>query len=266
MDSLQGSTDASPAPRAALIVGHPGHELRVHHWIELHHPVVFCLTDGSGGNAESRIESTRRLLGRLGSSEGSVFGRHTDKDLYRCLLEGRVEVFVSLAKDLAGAMATAGVNCVAGDAVEGFNPVHDVCRFIIDGAVEMMRRDGLGELNNYDFLLDSLPVPGTGPLLAKDWCIRLDDEALERKLESSMDYPELREEVVKALDLYGKDSFKWECLRHADTEKGLSAFEQELPFYERYGETRVAQGRYQVVIRYREHVLPVRRAIEEAAK
>lgn len=130
----------------------------------------------------------------------------------------------------------------------------------------MMRRDGCGEVKNYDFLLDSLPVPGTDPLPAADWYLQLDDEALERKLESSMDYPELREEVVKVLDRYGKDSFKWECLRPADTEKVLSTFEQELPAYERYGEIRVAQGRYQGVIRYREHVLPVRRAIEEAVK
>ena len=35
----------------------------------------------------------------------------------------------------ACAFEKAGVNYVAGDAVEGFNPAHDVCRLIVDGAV-----------------------------------------------------------------------------------------------------------------------------------
>ena len=34
--------------KAALIVAHPGHELRVHHWMELARPLVLVLTDGSG--------------------------------------------------------------------------------------------------------------------------------------------------------------------------------------------------------------------------
>ena len=48
--------------RAALIIGHPGHETLLHHWIERERPVVFVLTDGSGGGAVARTTHSRRLI------------------------------------------------------------------------------------------------------------------------------------------------------------------------------------------------------------
>ena len=32
----------------ALVIGHPGHELLVHGWLEVARPIVFVFTDGSG--------------------------------------------------------------------------------------------------------------------------------------------------------------------------------------------------------------------------
>src|SRR5207253_5484219 len=37
---------ALPGGRAALVIAHPGHELRVYHWLRLARPSVFILTDG----------------------------------------------------------------------------------------------------------------------------------------------------------------------------------------------------------------------------
>src|SRR4029077_12021317 len=63
---------------AALVVAHPGHELRVHGWLERHRPVVFVLTDGSGSTASSRLHSTQRILLRAEARQGSIFGRFSD--------------------------------------------------------------------------------------------------------------------------------------------------------------------------------------------
>jgi len=52
----------------ALIIAHPGHELRVHHWLEKTRPLVFVLTDGSGRTAQSRLHSTTRILERAGAT------------------------------------------------------------------------------------------------------------------------------------------------------------------------------------------------------
>ena len=152
-------TSVTPGPQTvALVVAHPGHELIVYHWIEQHQPIYCCLTDGSGGGATSRLASTTRLLNNVGASIGPIYGRYPDKEIYRLLLERRADVFVALSQELASALEQAGVDCVAGDAVEGFNPAHDICRLIVDGAVEILRRRTGREVRNYDFLLDGPPT------------------------------------------------------------------------------------------------------------
>jgi hypothetical protein len=233
----------------------------VYGWIEKHQPIYCCLTDGSGGAATSRLASTGRLLDHVGASVGPIYGRYTDKEIYQLLLGGRVDAFVALARELADALEGAGVECVAGDAVEGFNPTHDVCRLIVDGAVGIVHRKSGRDVRNYEFLLDGSPgfhFPGS--LVA-----RLDERALERKLAAARDYVEMRSEVETAIGRHGRQAFAIECLRPAATTLHVSRFERELPHYERYGEMRVTEGRYSDVIRYREHVLPVALAIEAAA-
>jgi hypothetical protein len=263
----------SPVPsgdlgKAALIVAHPGHELMVYHWMERRRPLYFCLTDGSGGNATSRLASTTRLLDGAGARHGQLYGRYPDREIYRLLLEGRVDVFVGLANELADALTEARVDCVAGDAVEGFNPVHDVCRFLIEGAVAMVRRRTGRSLQNHDFVLEATPDTCPEPLRSGALFMRLDDAAVARKLEAALAYPELRHEVSAALGRFGKRAFALECLRPATTATGLmiDQFEKEAPAYERSGETRVGEGLYHEIIRYRGHVLPVRTAIQEAAQ
>ena len=254
-------TTVTPGPhRVAVVVAHPGHELIVYHWMEAHHPIYCCLTDGSGGAATSRLSSTTRLLNAIGASAGPIYGRYSDRHVYRLLLERRVDVFVGLAKELASALEEAGVDCVAGDAVEGFNPAHDVCRLIIDGAVLMVRRRTGREVRNYDFLLDGLHEPSYPGSIV----VRLDDVALERKLAAARAYTEMRPEVEAALSRYGRQAFAMECLRPAGTSL-YARFEHERPEYEHHGEKRVTEGRYNEIIRYRDHVRPVVKAIEDAA-
>ena len=252
-----------PSPNAiALVVAHPGHELVVYHWIEQHRPIYCCLTDGSGGNATSRLASTTRLLNDLGASIGPIYGRYADREIYRLLLDRRADVFVALSQELASTLERAGVDCVAGDAVEGFNPSHDICRLIVDGAVEIVRRRTGRDVRNYDFRLDGPPSPPRPGSLV----FQLDDEALQRKLGAARAYPEMRTEVESALAKYGSQAFASECLNPAATKLHTSRFEQEQPYYERFGESRVSDGRYSEVVRYREHVRPVAMAIQAAAE
>ena len=247
---------------SAIIVAHPGHELRVHHWMERKRPLYFCLTEGSGGAAESRMASTTLLLESVGATPGRLYGRYADKDVYRLLLGGRIEVFVKLAQELADALTAADVDCVAGDAVEGFNPAHDVCRFVIDGAVDLARSRTGRAIQNYEFVLDGSPDDCPDAVREDATWIHLDEAALDRKVESALQYPELRDEVKAALQRFGKGAFAVECLRPTTTHLMIEKFSRDLPDYERYGETRVREGRYDEVIRYRQHVLPVRTAIE----
>jgi hypothetical protein len=251
---------------SALIVAHPGHELRVFGWMEQERPLYCSLTEGSGGAATSRIASTTRILEQVGATAGPVYGRYADRDVYRLLLDGRIDVFVEMAQELAAALIAGGIDCVAGDAAEGFNPSHDVCRFLIDGAVAAAQSHTGRKIRNLDFVLDSSPAGCPEALRGDAIWLRLDGAALDRKIEAAMHYAALRDEVQAALQRFGKDAFAVECLRPSTTALMIEQFEQELPAYERYGDIRVREGRYREIIRYRQHVLPVRAAIDQACQ
>jgi hypothetical protein len=247
--------------QAALVVAHPGHELRLHHWLELTQPVVFVLTDGSGHTGQSRLASTTGVLAAAAARPGSIYGRFTDAGLYTLMREGNPAPFVGLARELAAALSSLEVGIVAGDALEGFNPSHDLCRYIINVAVSLMQQDTQRAPENYDFLLDgdpgSRPQGAGGAVL-----VELDDAALQRKLAAAAGYPELKAETAAALERFGVGAFRTECLRPVlDLREGLDRLEIQPPAYERFGEMRVRDGYYDHVIRYRETVQPLVRAL-----
>jgi hypothetical protein len=250
--------------QSALIVAHPGHELCVFRWMEEFQPLYCCITEGSGGTGMSRIASTTALLDSVGAARGPIFGRYRDKEVYQLLLDGTVDVFADMATELADFLMEAGVAQVAGDAVEGFNPVHDVCRFVIDGAVDIVRSRTGHVLRNHDFVLDGQPDACPEAMRSEATRLDLDQAALDRKIAAALAYPELREEVSLALKRFGRNAFAVEYLRPSMTHVMIRRFDHERPAYETYGKTRVDEHQYDEIIRYREHVLPVRQAIQEA--
>ena len=250
-----------PGENALLVAAHPGHELRVYGWLEMAQPTVFVLTDGSGAAGEGRVGSTSRILSRAGAREGEIYGCTSDRGIYSAILDRKVDFFLRTADALAETLVRDGVDYVVADAVEGYNPSHDACRLMVNAAVEMVRRTSGRDIPNYDFLLDG--APGWCPDDRADRAVwlRLDPGALRRKVDAAMGYPELAGEVERALSRFGAAPFGVECLR--PVEAGLAYELDDPPFYERYGEQRVAAGAYQRVLRYREHFLPLVHALRE---
>src|SRR5215471_6461217 len=189
------------ATRPTLIVGHPGHELRVFGWMLSAHPVVHVLTDGSGSDGKSRVASTTALLDSVGARAGSIYGRLTDRDIYARILARDHAWFIMLASELAASLVRDRADLVAGDAVEGFNPSHDVCRYVINAAVRLASNGRT--IACYAFPLDGPPDTRTAGLTGDALRVSLDDAALERKLQSAHAYTELRGEVQRTLDRYG---------------------------------------------------------------
>ena len=145
----------------ALVIAHPGHELRVHRWLELARPNVFVLTDGSGRTGHSRIASTSTVLASAQAHPAPIYGRFTDVELYDLILRGDAAALVALMRELAAAFVRDGVGGVVGDALEGFNPSHDLCRFLINGAVLLLRKETGRDVLNFAFPLDG-PPDGSG--------------------------------------------------------------------------------------------------------
>lgn len=240
----------------AIAVAHPGHELLVHHHLERYRPLYFCLTDGSGAAGQSRLESTDRLLQGIGARPGSIYGRFSDREIYTLLLEGRTEVFCALAGELAEGLIDADIQWIAGDAMEGFNPGHDLCRALIDHAVAIVNARSGRRIENFEFAVHNVPTPQNATVR-----MQLDEAALDRKIEAALAYSEIKDEVQDALTRIGRQSFAIESLQPSSAHEMMERFETAPPRYETLGEERVLLGRYREVIRYREHVLPAFQAI-----
>ena len=72
------------------------------------------------------------------------------------MLAGDHARFIALAEELAAALVRDDAVLVAGDAVEGFNPSHDLCRYVINAAVRLASSAGRS-IDSYAFALDGAP-------------------------------------------------------------------------------------------------------------
>ena len=114
--------------KCALVVAHPGHELVVYGWLEATQPRVFVFTDGSGRSNQSRLGSTTRILSQVSAQPGRIYGRLTDASAYAAILNHEFDLFIDFARELSEAFVNEGIDFVAGDALEGYNPMHEIGR------------------------------------------------------------------------------------------------------------------------------------------
>jgi AcrR family transcriptional regulator len=244
--------------RAALVIAHPGHELRVHGWLEIAKPVVFVLTDGSGRSEQSRLESTSRILAATGAGQGAIYGRFTDAELYTAIRRGDAPQLADLVRELADDLVRHRIEYVVGDAREGFNPSHDLCRLVINTAVGLIAAGATNPIANFDVVLDGSPLECGDHLRDRAILIDLDEGALARKLSAALAYVGLQDEARSALERFGPQAFRVELLRPVlDCREVLGHLDEEPPHYERVGEQRVRDGFYDDVIRYHEHMRPL---------
>jgi len=191
-----------------------------------------------------------------------VFGAISDAAMYRALLEKNTPLLLDILSRIAASLVEHGIDFVAGDASEGFNPTHDICRVLINGAVALAERTSGRAISNYEFCLTEWEQDCQE--LHDDRCmhLRLEDELLRKKLDAAEEYAELRDEVRQAIGQRGTEHFHIECLREV-----CAPFAQNhdsgKPYYETWGEQRVVQGEYASVIRLKEHMLPIMEAVRD---
>jgi hypothetical protein len=235
-----------PSP-AALVVAHPGHELRLYHWLETARPLVFVITDGSG-SGRSRINSTREALRTSGCTAGSIMAAFTDQEIYRLMLNGNVDPVVAMTLDLAECLIEHDIRSVVADAFELYNPTHDLCSAVASLAAE---RAGLAtnrRIARYEYAV-------TEASSRDGVTLELDDAAVARKLAAAHRYETLNLEVESLIARIGGDAVRREVLRPIASAVDLSNPVSK-PFYETHGEKRVAAGQYSTVIRYGQHFRP----------
>ena len=242
--------------RAALIIAHPGHELRVYRWLKLAQPTVFILTDGSGRSSNSRLYRTTSILKGAGAGIGNIYGRMTDAEMYSAIIRADIPYFVELARELSECLHEQEIEYVVGDALEGYNPAHDLCRYLTNAAIMSLPRDATN-VENYDVLIahqNGTPRNGKRAI-----SIELDADSLAEKMRVARAYTEMTTEVQRVLADEGIESVKSEQLRCL-SDPTLDSF-SETPYYEDYGRQQVASGRYHQLLTFRDHMRPIAEAL-----
>jgi hypothetical protein len=232
-----------------LIIAHPGHELRLFDWMERERPLVFILSDGSGGAQNSRLDYSVSTIRDAGATliEGS--GQRSDREWYAAILAGDIAAFTQTADAIAAVALTMQAPLVVSDAADGYNPLHDLCQAIAGAVVARIARDS--EVPKF------LVSPATANAMGtRSIAWNLEDEAARRKrLAISANTP-LAEEVARLLAevpdvLYTEQllvpTFDWP--------------ENCTPEWEAFGRRRVNEGRFATPITYRDHVLPIAKAL-----
>lgn len=260
---------------AALVIAHPGHELLVYGWLQATQPRVYVLTDGSGSTGEARLTPCSKVLEDTGATPGTIFGRFPDRDVYAALQAHNHTFFCDLVDELCDEFKQHEITCVVGDAVEGYSTSHDVCRLMIDAAVEKNRlqsnrlQSNRG-LENYDFMLVQSPTECGSQRRERAIPTTLDDATLNKKYAAAREYyadhAGLVDETLQKLG--GLEGLRTEVLHSVVNrfaapllDDDFDGFETQKPYYEIYGEQQVAAGHYQQVIRYREHIAPLARTL-----
>lgn len=186
--------------RAALLVAHPSHELRLHGWLQLVRPRVYVLTDGGGRAGEPSLQSTTRVLEETGSSRGSIYGRFTDLEMYAAFLAHNYVLFIQLIEELVQEFIIHDIEYVVSDASEGYNSCHDVCHLLTGAAVAIMKRRHNRCVAEFDYLVVGSPDECISGMREDAVWLFLDEQVFARKIAAARKYnPKLAADIEAAL-------------------------------------------------------------------
>jgi hypothetical protein len=171
--------------------------------------------------------------------------------MYRALLARSFAPILDVTHELAHAIASEPPSYVVTDALEGYNPIHDLCRWIAGSALAM---SGRHDLAHYEYST-------VGRVASGGFRVELTPNIVARKLAAANRYEPLRAEVTENLERFGAGFFATETFGLVKAWDEDRLFDGGVPEYERIAAERVAAGVYRDAIRFREHLVPVRDAL-----
>jgi hypothetical protein len=254
---------AGDGVRRLIVTGHPNHELAILGFVQRVRPDFLFLTDGGG---EERMSESREVLRTLGLLGGARFLAWPEERLYRGLLDTDFTFFSGLVREIGREMERRVPVQVLCESVEFYNPLHDVTLALVRAAAR--GRDGVA-IVEFPLIAQTseeperyrVQRPASGE--EGDYTrLRVTERELSFKLEAgARSYPTLRMQLGPLLD----------TLRPEDVaEEWFAPFRRwppapsagALPRYERRGRLLFEQGQVKQTITYRDHFLPLLRALE----
>lgn len=124
--------ELAPSAKTVAVFSHPNHELAIFGLLQRLRPQLVYLTDGGGPD---RIRETRRGLESIGLAEHAHFLDYSEQSFYEALLAGDLGLYDEVADRVRRRFHEIEPRQVFCDAVEFYNPLHDMSLPIVSAAL-----------------------------------------------------------------------------------------------------------------------------------
>jgi hypothetical protein len=122
----------NPPAGSLFVFSHPNHEFAVFGMLQRFQPWLVYLTDGGG---EQRTAQTRQALAEIGLLSQATFLDYSETSFYDALLRRDADFFAVVADKVRERACRLAITQVLCDAVELYNPVHDMALPVVRAAL-----------------------------------------------------------------------------------------------------------------------------------
>lgn len=247
-----------PELQTLAVFGHPNHEIAILGTLARLRPAVIYLTDGGG---EARVAQTKSALAKMGMADRAVFLNHSEGSFYQALLRGDAAFFIDIAETLKTLIAERNPRQILCDAVEFYNPVHDVTAPMVHLAARDLPSVGIFEVPlvyqeegpGERYVLQGVPAALAGGSVT----MRLSDEELALKIAARDSiYTLLAEQMGPLLCDAPAEAFRNEVLFPSRIAQAAPGNGRALRYEWRARKLREA-GEIDEIITYSDHFVPV---------
>ena len=244
--------------KAAFVFSHPNHELAVFGLLQQLSPSILYLTDGGAGD---RIEQTKSGLSYIGLLDQANFLNHTETAFYDALLECDEGFYRRVLGQLEQWLRAVQPERVFCDAVEFYNPVHDMALPLVlaasgkDAPWDVFEIPLIYQITSADevFSIQRMPNPRTSDQLE----VVLSDAELSKKVHARHHiYLALSKQMGDVLSSVTPEHARREIVARAKLELDQLGDGRFLR-YEARAELLLSQNVIRGPIRYRESYQPL---------
>jgi hypothetical protein len=246
----------SAAP-TVTVFSHPNHELAIFGLLQQVRPVLVYLTDGGG---EDRVEQTRQGLRRIGLLDRAHFLGYTEQSFYDALLDADSLFYEGVATRLRGILDSLRPAQVLCDAVEYYNPVHDLSLPIVRSALRGLPETSLFEIPLvYETAASTETYEVQRPAASRSGQaieFAIDDTELEAKVSARDEVYSILTAQLPLIHKVPRTHLSREVILNARPTVDRPEASQVLR-YERRAKLLLERGEIERMITYGDHYLPV---------
>jgi hypothetical protein len=253
-----------------MVFAHPGHELTVAGMLLRYQPHLLFLTRADAGQDQGREQLARYGLDQMGLAGKATFLRIAEAEVFRALINGDWAFFQTLRNHILEWLVNVRPALVFGDAFEFYNVNHDLCRVLLDSAVQEYRASTGDTPANHEILLAcyansalaAQPMHMFDFLAPKLAYCELTQAEVARKQELIRVLGSRNSYIGAIAHAVPQERFRQEPYRPLPRPRDYTQrFSVPWPTYEEHGRQRTQSGKYEQAILFSQHFVPLAQAI-----